>query len=190
MPICRNCGASFPNLVEIGGRVRNLQNRKFCLNCSPFGYKNTSSRPPILTSATHGYCNVCKQTLPRDHFYARSGRRQNLMTWCKNCCREVPRLRRRDLKILCIEYLDGKCVHCDYEGHPAPFDFHHTNPDNKTFGVSTYICEHRGKLEGIPQELKDELDKCELVCSNCHRIIHVKYEWPVPLAQIGRAPNC
>jgi hypothetical protein len=38
--VCK-CGSVIPNLVTIDGRVRNLSNRKFCLECSPFGRHNT-----------------------------------------------------------------------------------------------------------------------------------------------------
>lgn len=37
MPTCQECGQSFPTWVKIEGRFRNLQNRRYCLDCSPFG---------------------------------------------------------------------------------------------------------------------------------------------------------
>ena len=41
MPLCRKCETPFPVKKEIDGKVRNLQNRKYCLTCSPFGSGNT-----------------------------------------------------------------------------------------------------------------------------------------------------
>jgi len=40
MPICRMCHGEFKNWIEIDGVKRNLCNRKYCLECSPWGIKN------------------------------------------------------------------------------------------------------------------------------------------------------
>src|ERR1035437_1967897 len=41
MPACIICETTFPNTMEIDGANRNLQRRKYCLDCSPFGQHNT-----------------------------------------------------------------------------------------------------------------------------------------------------
>lgn len=41
MPQCLKCDTCFPNRVKIHGKTRHLGNRKFCLDCSPFGVHNT-----------------------------------------------------------------------------------------------------------------------------------------------------
>lgn len=41
MPVCGLCADSFPNLVVIQGKQRNLSSRKYCLKCSPWGKHNT-----------------------------------------------------------------------------------------------------------------------------------------------------
>jgi hypothetical protein len=69
------------------------------------------------------------------------------------------------------EHLGGKiaCSICNYEDECfAPFDFHHLDPSTKEFGI------HK-KIDMSPFESwKTEVDKCILVCSNCHRKIHSK----------------
>lgn len=59
-----------------------------------------------------------------------------------------------------------ECNKCGYTSELfAPFDLHHRNPDDK---------------EGTPSQLfkqsfdrfKKEVEKCDLVCANCHRIEH------------------
>lgn len=70
------------------------------------------------------------------------------------------------------KYLRGKCSICgiEYNGeNGAIFDFHHINPEEKEYRPST--------LSSIAdwERVKKELDKCILVCSNCHRLIHKKY---------------
>src|SRR5680860_75480 len=43
---CRGCQAPLPNRVKIEGRWRNIQSRKFCLDCSPFQRHNTRPDGP------------------------------------------------------------------------------------------------------------------------------------------------
>jgi len=69
-----------------------------------------------------------------------------------------------------IEYKGGKCEHCGYDKCPAAFDFHHLDPSKKDFNLSTL---RNYKLENI----KSELDKCLLLCSNCHRELHYLGKW-------------
>ena len=45
-------------------------------------------------------------------------------------------------------------------------EFHHLNPDEKDFGIGT-----KGYTRSIEIN-KQEVDKCILVCANCHREIH------------------
>lgn len=58
------------------------------------------------------------------------------------------------------------CSNCD-EDHPACLDFHHTNPDEKRFRVSQY---GRYSLDLV----KEEIEKCILLCANCHRKEHAR----------------
>jgi hypothetical protein len=76
---------------------------------------------------------------------------------------------RRDQKQKCIEYKGGKCVLCSASGlHPASYDFHHRNPEEKDFNI--------GGPNGRPfASLILELDKCDLMCRNCHSAFHAKY---------------
>lgn len=45
------------------------------------------------------------------------------------------------------------------------YDFHHINPDEKDFQLSS------GSTRGL-KACKEEVDKCLLLCANCHRIVH------------------
>lgn len=55
---------------------------------------------------------------------------------------------------------------CGYNSCPDALEFHHMNPNEKEFGIAKNGSTR--SFEGI----KKELDKCILVCSNCHREIH------------------
>lgn len=73
------------------------------------------------------------------------------------------------LKELAVEYLGGKCTICGYNRCIWALDFHHRNPEEKKFTIGKYYSRSWEKL-------KKELDKCDLVCANCHREIHFNIE--------------
>lgn len=71
-----------------------------------------------------------------------------------------------------IKIKGGRCVKCgiEFDGtNSAIYDFHHINPDEKEFSLNKATLNKFG-MEKILNELK----KCDLVCSNCHRLIHFK----------------
>lgn len=86
---------------------------------------------------------------------------------------KVKRWRRRT-KQKSVEYKGGKCKICGYNKCITALDFHHLNPKEKKFRVSS------GNIKAW-NTIKKELDKCILVCCRCHREIHaglIKIEDP------------
>jgi 5-methylcytosine-specific restriction endonuclease McrA len=71
---------------------------------------------------------------------------------------------RKRTKLKLIEYKGGKCELCGYSKCARALEFHHLNPDEKDFSIS-------GRSLSF-DKLKSEVDKCILVCSNCHSEIH------------------
>lgn len=69
------------------------------------------------------------------------------------------------IKQKAIDYKGGCCQVCGYKKCNRSLDFHHMDPSKKDFTISKY---KNKKIEN----LKSELDKCILVCSNCHGEIH------------------
>ena len=62
------------------------------------------------------------------------------------------------------------CVICGYKQHPEALDFHH--PDNdKLYNIGDMVYTKRYKLTEILQEI----EKCEVLCSNCHRVVSKKW---------------
>lgn len=70
----------------------------------------------------------------------------------------------KKIKEQLIEYKGGKCEICGYNRYFGALEFHHLDPTKKDFGIS-------GGTKSF-EKLKPEVDKCILVCSNCHREIH------------------
>lgn len=86
---------------------------------------------------------------------------------CKKCDIERVSNRRRELKLLAVEYKGGECECCGYNKCIAALEFHHLDPNEKDFGIAN------GNTPGW-DKIKSELDKCIMVCANCHREIHDK----------------
>ena len=63
------------------------------------------------------------------------------------------------------------CVECGFF-HPAAMDWHHTDSSTKREGGVSKIIRSAHSLE----LLKEEIDKCVCLCSNCHRIKHSEGE--------------
>jgi len=91
------------------------------------------------------------------------------MSSCKTCHNKKTLIRQRKLKEEAVSYKGGVCTSCGGSFHPAIFDFHHTNPEEKDFSFAQQKCTK------MNEKLKKELDKCVLLCANCHRLAHVKY---------------
>lgn len=144
--------------------------------------------------ASNWKCTNCLVTkdLTEKYFYKVRSRITDFDTMCRDCRNDYHRKNRRDkynsvthikqreknniaerdyhrnAKIACINYTGNKCIDCNiqYDGTNAMiFDFHHVDPKLKSFGILT---KNRKSLEAQ----KDELDKCVLLCANCHRKRH------------------
>jgi DNA-binding protein Fis len=85
---------------------------------------------------------------------------------CTKCRMDAVSRKRKKLKKDLVEYKGGKCERCGYNKCVAAMDFHHKDPSQKDFALSK-----NGHTRSWVS-LKQEADKCELVCSNCHREIH------------------
>lgn len=85
---------------------------------------------------------------------------------CLKCQSEAVQKRRDILKIMAIAYKGGKCQCCGYKKYVGALEFHHIDPTQKDFGISS-----KGYTRSWERN-KEELNKCVLVCSNCHKEIH------------------
>jgi len=86
--------------------------------------------------------------------------------------------KRNTNKILVLEYLQKyKCDCCGYDRCNKSLHFHHNIPENKLFIISQYINDKTFEsVYDIDNKLKDELNKCQLICSNCHYDLHFDKE--------------
>ena len=64
--------------------------------------------------------------------------------------------------------VDKKCEFCGYNKHPGILEFHHKDKNDKTDEVSRLTK----SLKSI-YTIKKEIEKCILICPNCHRELHL-----------------
>lgn len=125
-------------------------------------------------------CYKCKQAKSLDEFHKNKTKPDGLSNKCRACMksyqkehyrRNADRIkdRNRSYKASIRSWMrDLKsslvCQRCGAD-HPAVLDFHHV--DGKEFSISEAVC-----LGFSIETIKQEIDKCEVLCSNCHRIEH------------------
>jgi transposase-like protein len=101
-------------------------------------------------SPHHVYCGTkCRN---RVKLKKRPARPQEVIAW------------RHRLKLRAVQYKGGKCQTCGYDKCLRALKFHHLDPSQKEFGIGRSIRSW--------ESVKRELDKCILVCGNCHDEIH------------------
>lgn len=131
-------------------------------------------------------CSSCKVSKPTTSFHRDKKGKMGLAYYCKECANTKARghhrarakdeawvIKRRKTvsqkskasKLRAIEYLGGKCFDCGGIFPHYVYDFHHLDGSTKLDNPSRFL---RGDWDSaVP-----ELDKCVLLCANCHRGRH------------------
>ena len=97
-------------------------------------------------------------------FSYKEGKKNRLR--CAKCVTVGVQKRRKKLKQMALEYKGGQCIKCGYNKSIRALVFHHTDPKEKDFGIGANGITYSWK------RVKQELDKCDLLCSNCHAEEH------------------
>lgn len=118
----------------------------------------------VLTETTNSRARFCSDKCRKENerIYSEAYHFDRKVERNKNATEK-----RRANKLRAIEYLGGECVDCKQKWPLAVYDFHHLDPKQKDFQVSWLMNWNWG----VQQK---ELDKCVLLCANCHRIRHHK----------------
>ena len=109
-------------------------------------------------------CGRCGEAKPRDAFYRKTA--TQYQSYCKSCFNAYCVERWRQRKIAAIEHLGGVCQDCGYHEHPAAMQFHHLREKDVSWTKLRLRSWER---------IVEELDKCVLLCANCHAIRHSDY---------------
>lgn len=85
--------------------------------------------------------------------------------YCKACYFNSKYTRRSENREWFIEYRKSlKCISCGNDDHRV-LEFHHRDPSVKEKAVTLMMYHSREKI-------KKEIEKCDVLCANCHRILH------------------
>lgn len=118
------------------------------------------------------FLKVCKVHGETDHrAVKRKGQPDREV--CVKCRSEAVRRRRVKLKQMALDYKGNVCQCCGYDKCAQALEFHHVDDTTKEFGIS-----ESGETRSW-KRLQNELDKCILVCSNCHKEIHAGFSQSV-----------
>ena len=163
---CKKCDNTIPNRYYVNGLVKNTQNRKYCFECSPWNSGNTRD----LTKEP-SYINGKRITTNKTQ-----EQKISLCQYIKN--------RRIEFRQNALKYKGSICVLCGYNKCNRAFDFHHVDPNTKKFNISSVAYTYTW------EEVILELDKCILLCANCHREVEEGYTIiPQDIIDKNKEPN-
>lgn len=107
-------------------------------------------------------CRLCDETDSSKFYVHKDGR---IRYRCKKCDNVENIKRFRNYKKEAVEYKGGKCTICEYSKCLGALDFHHLDPKQKDPKWK--------QMRNWPfEKIKEELNKCILVCCRCHKEIH------------------
>lgn len=156
MKTCHKCNKLVPKNIVIDGKKKNLQNRKFCLECSPFGSHNTKPDDPSRIS-TRGQTGG--KAKPYSTWTEEAKTKSRLTVWQSGFKR----------KQQLVDMKGGSCKSCGYKKCLRALSFHHRDPSQKQFALDMRSIRGMG-WETVLQEA----EKCDLYCLNCHQEIEDK----------------
>lgn len=124
-------------------------------------------------------CKVCKKELYRrpsllkkENIFCSYGCRNKYFSGDQGKRKPKPKRNRswdqRSIKYKkekAVIYKGGKCERCGYDKCIGALEFHHINPEDKIYAVKNLMV-RRWEL------IQQEIDKCILLCANCHREEH------------------
>lgn len=114
------------------------------------------------------YCSGCQIKLNDNNSYYRKTK-DIYHSQCKNCHSNYTLNKRLKFKEFCVNYKGGSCTRCGYDKVITALEFHHLNPNEKEIEPSKMMNKKK-------EFIKNELDKCILICSNCHREEHYRQD--------------
>ena len=133
--------------------------KKYCL-------VKTKGEKKVITEDITKVCSKCMVKKPASDFYFRKERVNELYSQCRSCNSKDATERMQAIKLKLVELKGGKCQLCSFSEYVGALEFHHVDPKEKDKNVSRLI------KSKINQQVIDEINKCVLVCSNCHKMIH------------------
>jgi hypothetical protein len=85
--------------------------------------------------------------------------------YCTECTKDYNAKKLEKKRAFVNQYkLERGCKQCGYNEHPVALELNHIDPQTKEFSIAK-------ALPSVSMErLLKELEKCEVLCANCHQI--------------------
>lgn len=113
-------------------------------------------------------CSRCKKFLPISEFGKNKSEKDRLHYVCKTCRRKYDEKHYNESKKIMHNLKINGCAICGYNKCDAALNFHHVNPKDKKFSLMIASMNRSNK------NILEEINKCILMCCNCHKEIHTK----------------
>lgn len=179
--------------VIVGCTDCNIRFRRKKLGVPPAKYPTWSLEDESLLNSGLARCTECGEIKSLSDYYREKDQRRRTGTrrTCKRCDRQRARKQWEDTKRAYIDSLGGKCQYCGYDKCLSPMQFHHVE-DDKEFMIS------RKRSLRNKTIIMAELNKCCLLCSNCHDSFHggelditfkkLPFGWTVDSSEVPTSP--
>jgi len=153
------CDNVIPNYHYQDSKRHNISNRKTCVKCVPlYSVRNGAVRYDRIKTPNGLFCKRCNKELT-------GKQRKYCSKTCQAILAQIAKAKR--IKQKAIDYKGGKCAVCGYNNCNSALEFHHKSPEDKEMNLSSHKMARRSW-----DIVKKELDKCIMLCANCHREIH------------------
>lgn len=161
---CNNCSKEI--LKSNADIKKSKSGNFFCSRSCAATYNNRTSpkRKPL------GKCKICSKSIKSSRLYCsvecrdKSRRPKISQNERLNNAKNAVISYRQRMKKRAVEYKGGSCKICGYNKCFRALSFHHIDPKTKDFTISGLTYKWA--------RIKAEIDKCILVCLNCHSEIH------------------
>lgn len=135
-----------------------------------------NSRKRDIDSSTK-ICGNCNKELELSYFYSNGATSTGKFKYKPTCKKCENSSRNHEFQSKILNYLEscGKsynCEKCNYTGVWGSLDFHHVHPEDKLFTIGEYSVK-TGSQQHFQENVVPELDKCIVLCPNCHRQEHL-----------------
>ena len=126
-------------------------------------------------------CSKCQEEKPIKFFFKINRNTVKRRRICKDCANKYRRIRsHNNYKLWINEILPSirpiKCEICGYSKSIAALDFHHKDPSIKEARIRQLLWAYNPytSTKINVEKVKKEINKCQILCSNCHRELHEK----------------
>ena len=130
---------------------------KKCTNCKELKGINEFNYKIKDRDIRQSYCRDCSKAYKKEHYQANT-------EYYKKKARVYTSKYIKNNRIMSYEFkLGNPCVECG-ESDPIVLEFNHVDPTDKKYNISEMVNGgHSWK------SIMNEIEKCEVLCANCHR---------------------